>query len=166
MKKKQVIISGIVILVIALICLGVFFLYQRIEQTKRQQEEEMNNLKNTYELFKEDANNFNRVKEEFDQKLSTIYYNTLASENPSILEQIEVYKQSKNNLIEIGNTLKDGCDKYSSNLTRICSSYEKSVTSAINVYESDIKRYNDLVKEYNNWVLENPEYESIKEFQE
>ncbi len=167
MKNKKVII---IIAVILLVVIGIIFAISNVmnaikkdaEQTQKQIEE----INVLYENFNENAVLFNERKEAYDKLMDKVYYTTIPKENEKILTALQVYDQVIGEIIKDGNQLKEKCNVYYSDTETMqkCSSYKITYESAMTLFIADVKRYNTLVENYNEWTKENSEYKKISTY--
>lgn len=168
MKRKYVIFIIIGVLTIILLS---FIGYNFIDEQKEKRienQEKITTIKNDYDLFSKEATHFNEIKAKYDNKINSIFYNTLSSENEAILKILEEYKNSIKKITEIGNRLKENCELSltKEEIKTICESNETSFNTAKEVYNQDIEKYKKLILDYNEWVKNRTDYKELKEYQE
>ena len=92
--------------------------------------------------------------EEFSKDIK--YWNDLTDRYAKVIEEVE--NNSK--------TLKKNCKiKFADiNASSSCTNFTANYEAAINYYINDVKGYNKMVKQYNDWVDENKyNYEKLKD---
>lgn len=126
----------------------------------------MEEISALYEELNENAVAFNTQKEKYDTLMATTYYTNAYERNSSILKELQTYDEIIGKIRTTGNRLEEKCSiTYSDNDTyQKCNSYKISYESAMQVFKTDVKRYNTLVENYTIWLKENPKYKKIEKF--
>ena len=168
MKKKNVIFIIVGIIVILLLSFLGYNIIDKQKEKNQQTQEKIATIKNDYESFSEEAKQFNEMKSNYDEKINSVFYNTLSNENEEILSIVSEYKKSYKNLEEIGNRLKENCEQSfkKEEINTICESYKTSYKTAVDVYIQDIEKYKKLILDYNEWAKNQSEYQELEEYQE
>ncbi len=163
-------ISGIIIALLAL-GIGIFQIITNIKEKEREELERQNLIKeeiNTnYNIFNELATKFNEQKQELNNTLSQLYYQTIPEKNEEITNLLDVYSDIIKSLKETSLKLEKVCPNEftDSDLKRKCASYKISLENAINVYQEDILSYNNLIEEYNKWIKTQEGYLEILKYE-
>jgi ABC-type Na+ efflux pump permease subunit len=154
MKKKWIILLIVIILVFAL---AIYLYINSFKEDKKETLKIMKQVNTDYPVFIKATNACVEKRNEFYKQKEDIYleeisknpadWTTLMSEYEELLNQVEtsskrLKKYCKNEFGDI--TVKTECNKFKAN-------YE----AVMNYYITDVKVYNKLVKEYNEWVNTN-----------
>lgn len=167
MKKGSLITIIVVVLVIIFgIVFGIFKVVDSIKKDQAKTEKQIEEINTYYESLNENAFAFNETKEKFDTLMNKMYYETVFQSQKEITKILNEYDTIITKIKEDGQQLENRCSIYykNSDTMQKCNSYKISYESAMQVFISDVKRYNTLVKNYNKWTEENPTYEKISAF--
>lgn len=167
MKNKKVII--IVVAILAILFGIVFGIYKVVDSIKKDNLKVQQQIKEVDEYYTSLNNNaelFNEKKSEFDVLMNDMYYTTVSKNNDAILKILKEYDVIIGNIKENGNNLQQRCEIYyrDQDTMQKCNSYKISYESAMTVFIADVKRYNNFVKNYNEWTKENTTYKEISSF--
>ncbi len=167
MKTKKIIFIVVFVLLLFLgMTFGTIKLMHSLKNEKQKMKENKEEITIMYAKLNEKASSFNQKKEEYDYLMSTLYYTNVQEKNGAILKILNEYDAIIKEIMEIGNTLEDKCSiSYAENeFVQKCNSYKISYESAMQIFKSDIKRYNTLVDNYNVWTEQNSKYKKIDKF--
>jgi hypothetical protein len=137
-----------------------------MKQEQKKSLENIQEISTLYDELNENALKFNSKKTEYDSIMDTVFYTNFYTKNEEIVKILNEYDEILKDIITNGNNLKEKCAVYYSDAdtTQKCNSYKISYESAVQVFLSDIERYNTLVENYNTWTEENGKYEKITKF--
>lgn len=167
MKNKKIIAIIMIITVIVLgMIFGIFHLVNSIKKDTEQAQLQMEEINVLYESLNKNAELFNLKKTEFDDLMDNIYYTTIPTQNESLLKIVKEYDEIIANIQKDGNDLEEKCSIYytDSDIQQKCTSYKISYESAMTIFIADLKRYNNLVENYNNWTEDNTGYKKISSY--
>lgn len=158
MKKKWIIISVIfVILIIGLIC-GISLFIKSFNEDKKQTLQIMENIKEKYKEFSPFIDQFSSKRAEFYTAKDELFYLESINDNR---EKINILMSDYNKIVmDVDSTskyLQENCNrKYSSSsVNNTCNLFKQEYEAVMNYYITDLKVYNTLVAEYNNWIIDN-----------
>lgn len=167
MKKRNIILIVFIVLLISVgIVLGILKLFSAMKNENEEVKKNMEEIHLLYNDLNKNASLFNTKKEEYDLIMGTLYYTNVQEKNSAIVKILNEYDTIIGEIIKIGNNLEEKCTfSYTDNeVIQKCNSYQISYESAMQVFKTDIKRYNTLVENYNVWTKENPKYKTIEKF--
>lgn len=167
MKNKKIIVFILVFFLILLgIAYGIFNVVDMLKKDAEQAENQMREIDLLYEQLNDNAILFNEKKKEYDALMKDIYYTTVPEQNDAIVKVLKEYDEIIANIQKNGNQLNEKCDVYYNNseTNQKCSSYKISYESAMTLFIADLRRYNTLVNDYNEWTKENIGYQEINTY--
>lgn len=166
MKKKVIIIVTVILIIFLLIGVGIFKIVDSIRQDSKNAQKQIEEVATYYEEFNKNALAFNEKKKAYDDLMDKMFYTTISKNNESLLKILNEYDEIIGKIKENGNILEDKCSVYyrDNETMQKCSSYKITYESAMTVFINDVKRYNNLVINYNEWTKENTTYKPIKEY--
>ena len=157
MKKKIIIISIVVLIVLGLIVGGTIFI-KNFNEDKEKTLAIMEEIKVKYK-------DFSPLVESFSEARANFY---TAKEDLSFLESINDNREEIDTLMSDYNALvmnvhtsslylQENCNrKYSSSsVNNTCNLFKQGYEAVMNYYITDIEVYNSFVQEYNEWITEN-----------
>lgn len=168
MEKKNKTIKILVILGITCVVWG--FIVMFISGVKKDQKE-MNNRMDTilksYKQFQKKLNEFSKMRDELHTEfLDKVYYETLATQDTGFKNKLKDYEEL---VSKISLSTKDNLRKYcvddiyysSSDVNSKCAAYKTEYEQMVNSFVDDINRYNNNITQYNNWLDNNGQKDSL-----
>ena len=165
-KNKIIIIIVVVLLILSGIGFGIYKIIDSVKQDSLKVQAQVEEINEYYDSLNNNAKLFNEKKQEYDTLMDKMYYTTVSKYNSEVLKVLKEYDAIIKNIIEDGNNLQEKCSVYyrDADTMQKCNSYKISYESAMNVFISDVKRYNNFVENYNKWTKENTSYKEISNF--
>jgi len=167
MKKNKVIIIIVVILAVLIgIAYGIFKVMDSIKQDKLKIEQQIKEINEYYNILNENATIFNSKKEQFDQLMNNMYYETVSKNNDKVVNVLKEYDEIISKIKDSSNNLENRCNIYykDAEVMQKCNSYKISYESAMTVFVADVKRYNNFVENYNKWTEDNTNHNKISTY--
>lgn len=161
MKKKTIIIEIIIIILVILTIavLGITKFINNIKEDSNNYKETTTNVKSDYEQLDDNITNYNNKRTTLNTELSSYYQETF-DENyedaiKSIKEYDDIITKIKTNIENIDKNCKNN-NFNETEVNNICQTYKDTYEKIVNTYVNDIKKFNEIVNEYN---MNNPEEE-------
>ena len=152
---------GIMILIGFLLIIGGIVSYIVINYNSDQAEvkKRMDEVVNTYEVFKTDVESFNSIRDDIYTNIITdnLYYQTLKDNDASYKEIFNNYNNSLEVIDKDYNKVKDKCINVlhpKADVNNKCEAIISSYEEVVNTYISDVKSYNSLIDSYNKWLID------------
>lgn len=152
---------GIMILIGFLLIIGGIVSYIVINYNSDQAEvkKRMDEVVNTYEVFKTDVESFNSIRDDIYTNIITdnLYYQTLKDNDASYKEIFNNYNNSLEVVDKDYNKVKDKCINVlhpKADVNNKCEAIISSYEEVVNTYISDVKSYNSLIDSYNKWLID------------
>lgn len=157
MKKKWIIISIIILLIVGVVIGGTIFI-KDFNEDKKKTLAIMEEIKIKYKDFSPLVENFSEARANFyTAKEDLFFLESIDSNRESINTLINDYNALVMNVHTSSTYLQENCNrKYSSSsVNNTCNLFKQGYEAVMNYYITDIGVYNTLVKEYNTWITEN-----------
>lgn len=153
MKKK----IAIAIIIILLIGLGIFFYVSSFKVDQEETKELMNEVNEDYDEFNKNMTAFVNKRNEFYKKKEEVFLEDIAKDTSVWTNFMAEYEKVINDVEESSKRLKKACKNNFGDITvkSKCNQFKVNYESANNYYITDVKVYNNLVKEYNEWASSN-----------
>lgn len=163
MKKKAVFVALIIIVIMAVI-FGLFAFAISFKEDKQLTQKAMNKVITSYENFIKSVEQYAKERDTLYKKLENTYLEDFSKSINEWNTLINNYQKNIQNIEKNSKTLKKYCNiKYADpNINSKCTIFKSTYEAANNYYISDIKSYNETVKEYNQWA-ENNNKEKLNE---
>jgi len=157
MKKK---IVWLIIPIIIICLIGIFLFWKlttSIQEEEKMRKEGIEEIQEKYDQLNILAENFNTKRQEYNQLFQDLYLNTLKEKGELFSEKLKEYNDSLNELKKLASMIDEKCqrDYQDTTTSKNCNSSKKTMESAIEVLKQDVKKYNDLIENYNQWIKEN-----------
>lgn len=158
MKKKWVIISSIIVLIVAiLVTCGTIFV-KNFNEDKKKTLVIMEEIKEKYKEFSPLVEKFSEARANFyNGKEELFFLESINDNREAIAALMNDYETLVMNVHTSSAYLQENCDrKYSSSsVNNTCNLFKQGYEAVMNYYMTDIEVYNMLVQEYNEWITEN-----------
>lgn len=150
MKKKKLIISGIIVILIGIISLILVFI-NNINNDKKITKENINSINESYNNIKEEVVNYNNLRKDITDIINNFYYDTIEKNYLNNLKVLEDYDSVINKIINYIKILDNKCNIiYNDYETdNICNNYKIDYETIVNVFINDINSYNKKLDLYN-----------------
>ena len=166
-KKNILIIISIIILIITTITIGIYIFLSNIQKDKQKTEQNIQNIKNTYETFKNKIDTFDEKRQNVMQALSQGFYFETAEQtslewNKLFVEYDECVINIKQEIEQLDNL----CNTVylDNDINTKCQVYKKNYEIMVNTLINDIDTYNTKLEEYNTWTDSNTQYNKVALF--
>ena len=155
MKRKIVII----ILILILITIGVvgYLFIDSIKEDQAITKEKAKEITDAYSKFDESLKQFIILREQYYVTRENTYLEEFSKDYETWNKFIEDYANSVKEITKNSKALEKNCVvKFADiNVNSKCTNFKANYEAAMNYYITDIKAYNKIVKQYNDWVDEN-----------
>ncbi len=152
MKKSLKIIGVVLIIIIILIicaCIWVDGLKKDQEKTKKT----MKIVQSSYGEFNNRVEEFSDIRNKFYEYKEELYLETLSKNSEDWNKFMENYADNIKEIDKTAKNLKKNCNvKYGDvDTNNKCTQFKANYEAANNYYISDVKLYNKLIDEYDEW---------------
>ncbi len=154
--KKSLMIIGIVIVIIVILFIGAWIWVDGLKEDKEATQKKMDEILAAYPKFNEEVDNFSELRNQLYKYRENLYLETLRDKASDWNTFMENYRNGIMKVEDSAKVLKENCDvdygdvKVSSTCTKFKANYE----AAQNYYISDVKMYNQMVSEYDEYNAE------------
>ena len=148
-SKKIILIISIILVVIIIMTI----LIMGIINDKKKTNENMELIKNNYELLSTNVNEYNQIRSDLSNKLNNFIYEDYNKEHDSYVEILNKYNNNISLIDENVKVIKDKCNVIYSDISinKICDSYGLLYEKLINLYVIDLNNYNNKISSYNEY---------------
>lgn len=158
MKNKIIVALILValIILIAAISFGIKVIRDKAAAATKKYNEDVNALNVEYDKFVSLVGDYNEIREVIKEyREQATYYEVFGSMINELHSAYEQYDEMVNNMLLIVTKLDEICVRTFNDeiLNAKCSSYNEIVNTAVAVFIDDVKGYNELVENYNEWIL-------------
>lgn len=154
MNKKFVIF-----LIIIVLCFGIFtYVYSKeLEEDVRETKKVMNQIKEEYKKFNSSVQAFASKREEYYTYRENTYLEGFAKNTAGWNKLMDDYKETVIDAENNSKFLGKNCNRKYSDATvnNDCTQYKANLEALNNYYITDMKGYNKVVKEYNEYAIDN-----------
>lgn len=157
MKKMHKIIILMVVILIIISITAIIII--NIKKEKILIEENIEVITNNYEEFKTQIQNYNQIRNEYNEKTKNIFYETYKEQKKEIDDILIRYNETIQKIDKTVDNINKKCIGLydDANINSICSSYQELYEKIINLYVTDLTSYNNIIKVYNEYKSENLE---------
>ena len=169
------------ILGITFITSGIIFSVTRTYREEKQEKIDsegkiIDEIVDVYGVFKTKTEDFSNKRDDINDKIADyiLFYNDMPEGYEGIIENIKEYETYVTEIEDSAIYLKDHCktQNYSStDANSKCNSYIINYEKTVNTFVGDIEFFNNKIKEYNEWIIEenkemkeNEKYPELKQF--
>lgn len=167
-KKKKIILAILIVLlicVIGLIAFGVFKFASNIKEDQAITTKKINEISEKYNEFNSSIQAFAALREEIYTSKEEIYLEEISNNTDYWNTLIDKYAASIKDVEAKAKDLKDDCKIRFADVgtNGRCTNFKANYEAAMNYYITDVKVYNKMVKEYNDWVGTSSKYSKLEE---
>ena len=158
MKKKWIIIIGIIVLLITGLSISGVYFIKSFTEDRKETLAIMEEIKLKYNDFSPLVENFSESRAKFyTAKEDLFFLESINGNREAINTLMTEYNELVMNVHNSSTYLQENCNrKYaSSSVNNTCNLFKQGYEAVMNYYMTDIEVYNTLAKEYNNWLTEN-----------
>lgn len=171
-KKAKVLATvGVVLIVIGVVTNFVM----NLKSDKKEVNHRMELITSTYEIFKTNANNFSKLRDDlYTNVFSEIYYENLKENIEVYKTKLREYETTLEQVEKEALTLEKNCqDIYypEASINTKCTTFAKSYEEMVNYFVNDVMQVNKNIEEYNTYQKENAtgnilleKYETTKKY--
>ena len=154
--KKSLMIIGIVIIVIIIVFIGAWIWVDGLKEDTLLTKEKMNEILEAYPKFNTEVDNFSKARNQLYEYKENLYLETLRDNVDGWNTFMVNYRKNIENVESAAKVLKENCDiEYGDvNVNSKCTTFKANYEAAQNYYISDVKMYNDMVNDYEEYNLE------------
>ena len=148
MKKKYIILSIILIIIVV----GVIKFIVDLNEEKKMSEAAISKINSCYDNLVNDINKYNDHRDKINISLSSYYQEEFAKEYENIYNLFNEYDNTISSIDDNTKKIDENCGNRvfkDSNVNNICSKYKVSYEEMINIYVTDINKFNEIVNTYN-----------------
>ena len=147
MKKN---LKTIIIIVSILLIVGVILVIG-IVNDKKNASKNMESIKENYELFINNVNEYNLIRSSLSDKLNNFIYDEYENEHSGYVELLTKYNNNVGMIAINVNDIKIKCNVIYSDIdvNKICDSYALLYEKLVNLYVMDLNNYNSKISSYN-----------------
>lgn len=154
--KKSLTIIGVVVIIIVIIFICAWIWVDGLKEDTAITKKKMDEVLDAYPKFNEEVDNFSKLRNQLYESKEDLYLETLRDNAASWNTFMENYK---NSIMKVENTaliLKKNCaEEYGDvNVSSKCTTFKANYEAAHNYYISDVKMYNQMVDEYDEYNAE------------
>lgn len=151
MKKKTVMKTSIILIVIVVIGILINNFIKSINEDKRITIENIEIIEESYKELKKEVENYNNSRKEIATFINNFYYDTIENSYQSNLELLKKHDNTIGKITEKINILNKKCNIVynDTQINNICNNYKKDYEVIINVFINDINNYNNKLSSYN-----------------
>lgn len=164
--KKSLTIIGVVIIIIAIIFICAWIWAKGLKEDTAATKKKMDEVLEAYLKFNEEVDKFSTLRNELYQNKENLYLETLRDNASTWNTFIDNYKAEIMKVEETAKILKENCDlEYGDvNVSSKCTTFKANYEAAHNYYISDVKMYNEMVKNYEEYNREHGnQYSTVNE---
>ena len=164
MKRKIVI--ALLLFLLFVIGLGGYFFIDSIKEDQAITKEKSKEIVDAYKEFNSLIQAFATLREEYYGARENTFLEEFSKDTGYWNDLIERYANSIKDVEDKSKVLKINCKiKFADiNANSSCTNFKANYEAAMNYYITDVKGFNKVVKQYNDWIDENKySYEKLKE---
>ena len=166
-KKKIITIGAVAIGVLTVVTIIILVLIS-IKKNDQEMKEKEAKVISDYDKFKGNVVLFTSVRDKvYSNIFNDLYYTTMTANHESWQVILTEYKDTVIKIEASSSSLEKNCFHiiYKNQKTnKLCNSFKKNNELIINYYVKDIKKYNNYINKYNDWVKNNPDYKALELF--
>ena len=151
MKHFKLAIFLLIVGILLVVCGNSLLVFKLMDNKKENEEKFVKTVDEKYNLLKKDIESFNKVREQYDTKVSANLFIETIDEYSNWIKEIDSYTKVINKIDKDSKYLKDNCvnktytDKETNNK---CSAFVIAYESSINLYVNDITEFNKKIEEF------------------
>lgn len=152
MKKKYIIVTLTIALIIALIIFGITKFINNFTEDANKSQEMVTTIKNSYTSLNQNITKYNEKRTNLSSELSSYYQETFAQNYQTATASMNEYEQIINDIKGNIETINNNCQDNvftDSDANNICKNYKETYEKIINTYINDINNFNNIVETYN-----------------
>ena len=151
-SKKIILIVSIILVVVVIMTI----LIMGIINDKKKTNDNMELIKNNYDLLSANVHEYNQIRSDLSNKLNNFIYEDYNKEHDSYVEILNKYNNNISLIDENVKVIKDKCNVIYSDIgvNKICNSYGSLYEKLINLYVIDLNNYNNKISSYNEYKKE------------
>lgn len=164
--KKKIIIMIITTIVILLIIFGIYRFIVGFKEDKELTIEKSKEIIEEYNNFNKEVLTFAQKRDEIYKLRENTYLEEFSKNVDGWNQLMEIHTNNIKNIEKSSKILKENCIvKFADpNVNSKCTIFKSTYEAANNYYITDVKSYNKIVKEYNEWA-ENNGQEKLKQIE-
>jgi len=155
METKKLAFGMMTVAFILIISGGVSSFVLGLKADREATSKRMENVTDTFEVFSANTSVFEVFRDElYNDVLGDLYYETMYQSDSAVKNKLSNYENLVDELEKNTRSLKNLCeDVYYPNgdINIKCSNYKSIYEQVVNYFVTDIHKYNDNVKKYNNY---------------
>lgn len=145
-SKKKLIISFSILLIIIII-INIFI----VINNKQKDNKNIEIIKSSYQSLVDEVSNYNDIRSKYIDLTNNFYLDTFKDHYEEYNDLLTKYNEVINYIDTSINKLDNSCYKLykDKDINKICRNYKSTYEKLINLYVSDISKYNKFIDEYN-----------------
>lgn len=167
MSKERKILVLCLLGIVSLITGIIIMFISSLKQDQAKMNKRIDTIIKKYDKFSKDLESVNKVRDSLHKEfLDTIYYDTFEKNDTSYKNRLLEYEEMITKLSKDNNTMKDYCNSNvyysSSDANSKCSAFNQAYEEMVNSFVDDINQYNKNITNYNSWLDEQGNTNSLK----
>ncbi len=159
MKSKKIIGGMVTLSFVLIVAGGVSSFISGLAQDKEEIHKRINYVNDEFEVFSTNTSVFEKFRDDlYTIVLSNVYYDTMYDDDKAVKNKLSNYENLVDELTKNTKKLDELCtDVYypDSKVNTKCSNYKLIYEQVVNYFVSDINVYNENVKKYNEYQQNN-----------
>ena len=155
MEKKYVLKKKVIIFLMLLVALiiGIIILVMGMNKDKEATKANVSEIKASYSLLSKEIGEYNKIREESTEIFANLLLEKYESEHEKVTLLVDKYNGVMDNIDNYIGKINGKCNnKYrDEEVNKICSNYKQIYEKLVNLYVGDLKKYNEVVTEYNEY---------------
>lgn len=155
MNSKKIVFAMMTLSFVLIISGGVSSFVLGLKKDKEEILKRINEVNDEFEVFSTNTSVFETFRDElYNVVLSNVYYDTMYDEDKKVKNKLSNYENLVDELTKNTNKLDSLCDDVyypDSKVNTKCNNYKSIYEQVVNYFISDINVYNENVKKYNEY---------------
>lgn len=154
--KKSLMIIGIVIIIIVVVFIGAWIWIDGLKEDTTTTKKKMDEILEAYPKFNEEVDNFSTLRNQLYEYKENLFLETLRDNADAWNTFMENYRAQIMKVEDAASILKEDCKiEYGDvNVSSKCTTFKANYEAAHNYYISDVKMYNEMVSDYEEYNAE------------
>lgn len=153
MKKKKLDKFKLLMILGGIFLIGLVILVFSIISDKRSEKNNIEIIESNYQEIVNEVSNYNDVRSEYVELLRGFYLSTYQDDHDKYIDILNRYNDVMKKIDRTVLNLEEPCQKLykDGDINKICQSYGKTYEKLVNLYVSDLEKYNDNINKYNDY---------------
>lgn len=155
METRKIAFGMITVASVLIVSGGVSSFVLGLKADRQNTFKRMDNITDSFEVFSANTSIFESFRDSlYNDVLGDLYYETMYNSDSLVKNRLSNYENLVDELEKNTNNLKSLCDDVyypDGNINMKCSNYKSIYEQVVNYFVTDIHKYNDNVKKYNNY---------------